>query len=61
MKTKPWEAMYRSILIRLDEIVKNEEPLDAVAYMTKVHINVMSEYDGVPETEWTAYRGWRDG
>ena len=58
---KPWEAMYRSLLYRLDEIVQNGEPMDAVELMTTVHIKAMSEYDGVSTIEWTKYRGWRDG
>ena len=58
---KPWETMYRSLLYRLEEIVENGEPMDAVELMTTVHIKVMSEYDGVPTHEWRKYRGWRDG
>ncbi|MBE27599.1 MAG: hypothetical protein CMB06_00600 [Euryarchaeota archaeon] len=61
MKTKPWEAMYRSLIIRLDEIVQNNEPLSSVELISNTHIKVMSEYDGVSTTEWTKYRGWRDG
>ncbi len=60
-KEKPWEAMYRSLIIRLDEIVQKNEPMDSVEAISTAHITVMSEYDGVSEAEWTAYRGWRDG
>ena len=60
-KEKPWEAMYRSLVIRLDEIVQNNESINSVELISTAHIALMSEYHGVPETEWTAYRGWRDG
>ena len=59
--SKPWEAMYRSLIIRLDEIVQNNESMSAVELISTAHIRIMSEYDEVSESEWTKYRGWRDG
>ena len=58
---KPWEAMYRSLVIRLDEIVQNNEAMSAVETISSAHIQIMAEYDGVHENEWTKYRGWRHG
>lgn len=53
--------MYRSLIIRLDEIVQNNESMSAVELISTAHIRIMSEYDEVSESEWTKYRGWRDG
>ncbi len=60
-KEKPWEAMYRSLIIRLDEIVQNNETMDSVELISTAHVKIMSEYDEVPEAQWTKYRGWRKG
>ena len=56
MKTKPWEAMYRSLIIRLDEIVQNNEPLSSVELISNTHIKVMTKTDGGTTTEWKKLR-----
>ena len=42
---KPWEAMYRALVRRLDEIVENDESMEAVELVAKAHTGLMSEYD----------------
>jgi hypothetical protein len=42
---KPWEAMYRAILRRFTEIVKNEEGMEAVARIVLSHNGLMADYD----------------
>jgi hypothetical protein len=42
---KPWEAMYRAILRRFTEIVKNEEGMEAVERIVLSHNSLMRDYD----------------
>jgi hypothetical protein len=56
---KPWEEMYRAVIQRLHQIVQENEPMESVELIVNAHISIMSEYDGVPESEWVKYRGYR--
>jgi hypothetical protein len=42
---KPWEAMYRAILRRFTEIVKNEEGMESVERIVLSHNSLMRDYD----------------
>ena len=61
---KPWEAMYRALLVALYKSIiqlkTNRRIAINLAGIVTAHVKNMAEYDGVPEEEWIDYRGWRN-
>ena len=57
-KEKPWEAMYRSLVIRLDEIVQNNESINSMMEQFETRsVGIFLKYrvDSAPRRSWSGY------